>query len=114
MRGRVRRKARVPIRIESSESRTFWLNKLAGAAPRTLPGWPREMQAGGPEQVIFTRNATEAINLARERAIPLFGLGVGVPGIVDPGPESLVSAPALGWKEGSDFRFTVPYERVEE
>lgn len=41
----------------------------------------------------------EAIELARERAIPLLGLGVGVPGIVDPGPESLVSAPALGWKK---------------
>ena len=41
----------------------------------------------------------EAIDQARERAIPLLGLGVGVPGIVDPGPESLVSATTLGWKE---------------
>jgi predicted NBD/HSP70 family sugar kinase len=41
----------------------------------------------------------EAIDQASERAIPLLGLGVGVPGIVAPGPESLVSAPALGWKE---------------
>ena len=31
--------------------------------------------------------------------IPLLGIGVGVPGIVDPGPEGLVTAPALGWKE---------------
>lgn len=36
---------------------------------------------------------------ARERGIPLLGIGVAVPGIVTPGPESLVSAPALGWKE---------------
>lgn len=41
----------------------------------------------------------EAIDQARERGIPLLGIGVGVPGIVDPGAASLVSAPALGWKE---------------
>lgn len=41
----------------------------------------------------------EAIDQARARDIPLLGIGVGVPGIVDPGPASLVSSPALGWKE---------------
>ncbi|HSN78608.1 MAG TPA: ROK family transcriptional regulator [Anaerolineae bacterium] len=41
----------------------------------------------------------EAIDQARARDIPLLGIGVGVPGIVDPGPAGLVSAPALGWKE---------------
>lgn len=41
----------------------------------------------------------EAIDQARERDIPLLGIGVGLPGIVDPGPAGLVSAPALGWKE---------------
>lgn len=41
----------------------------------------------------------EAIDQARARDIPLLGIGVGVPGIVNPGPASLVSSPALGWKE---------------
>lgn len=41
----------------------------------------------------------EAIDQAGARDIPLLGIGVGVPGIVDPGPASLVSSPALGWKE---------------
>ncbi len=41
----------------------------------------------------------EAISQASDRAIPLLGIGVGVPGIVDPGQDSLVTAPALGWKE---------------
>ncbi len=30
---------------------------------------------------------------------PLLGIGVGVPGAVDPGEESLVTAPALSWEE---------------
>lgn len=41
----------------------------------------------------------EATDRARERRIPLLGIGAGVPGIVEPGPGSLVNAPALGWKE---------------
>lgn len=41
----------------------------------------------------------EAVDQAREKDIPLLGIGVGVPGIVDPGPASLISASALGWKE---------------
>ena len=41
----------------------------------------------------------EAIVQAGAQAIPLLGIGVGVPGIVDPGENNLVSAPALGWKE---------------
>ncbi len=41
----------------------------------------------------------EAIDQAQERDIPPLGIGVGVPGIVDPGPQGLVNAPALGWKE---------------
>lgn len=41
----------------------------------------------------------EAIDQARARDIPLLGIGVGVPGIVDPGPAGLVSSTALGWKE---------------
>lgn len=42
---------------------------------------------------------TEAVEQARARDIPLLGIGVGVPGIVDPGPANLVSSSALGWKE---------------
>lgn len=41
----------------------------------------------------------EAIVQAHAQAIPLLGIGVGVPGIVGPGENNLVSAPALGWKE---------------
>lgn len=41
----------------------------------------------------------EAIEQARERDLPLLGIGVGVPGIVEPGPENRVSSSTLGWKE---------------
>lgn len=41
----------------------------------------------------------EAINQARSHAMPVLGIGVGVPGTVDPSNECRVSAPALGWKE---------------
>jgi predicted NBD/HSP70 family sugar kinase len=55
----------------------------------------------------------EAIDQARARGIPLLGIGVGVPGRVDPSPASLVSSPALGWKEVPlkqiwEERFSVP------
>jgi predicted NBD/HSP70 family sugar kinase len=55
----------------------------------------------------------EAIDQARARDIPLLGVGVGVPGRVDPSPASLVSSPALGWKEVTlkqfwEERFSVP------
>lgn len=41
----------------------------------------------------------EAVERAHARSSPLLGICAGVPGVVDPGPDSLVSAPALGWKE---------------
>ncbi|MBN1658290.1 MAG: ROK family protein [Anaerolineae bacterium] len=55
----------------------------------------------------------DGLEQARECCSALLGIGVGVPGIVDPGPESLVSSSALGWKEVSlkriwEEKFSVP------
>jgi predicted NBD/HSP70 family sugar kinase len=68
--------------------------------------WQRSaLRAVGSSQQIVLAQAealiAEAIEKAQECRIPPLGIGVGVPGIVDPGPESLVSSPALGWKEVS-------------
>lgn len=60
------------------------------------------IDVGGNQETILAQAEmliAEAVDRARERGIPLLGIGVAVPGLVDPGPESLVSAPALGWKE---------------
>ena len=66
--------------------------------------WQRAalIAVGSSQEAVLTHTETliaEAIDQARARDIPLLGIGVGVPGIVDPGPASLVSSPALGWKE---------------
>ncbi|MGC9334778.1 MAG: ROK family protein [Anaerolineae bacterium] len=57
------------------------------------------------EEVLVQAEAliAEAIDQARERVAlgSLLGIGVAVPGAVDPGEESFVTAPALGWKEVS-------------
>ena len=68
------------------------------------PLWSRSaLTAVGSDRELILAQAealiVEAMGQAHERAIPPLGIGVGVPGIVDPGPESLVSAPALCWKE---------------
>lgn len=71
---------------------------------------------GSSQQAVLARAEAlivEAIDQARTRAIPLLGIGVGVPGIVDPGEEGLVTAPALGWKEAPlkqilEERFSLP------
>lgn len=57
---------------------------------------------GSNQEAILARSEaliTEAIRQAHERAIPLLGIGVGAPGMVGPMPASLITAPALGWKE---------------
>ncbi len=66
--------------------------------------WQRSVliPVGSDQQTIFSQTETlivEAIEQAHARVIPLLGIGVGVPGIVDPGLQNLISAPALGWKE---------------
>lgn len=57
----------------------------------------------------------EAMDAARqhEGLGPLLGIGVGVPGAVDPGEESLVTTPSLGWtrvplKRELESRFALP------
>lgn len=57
---------------------------------------------GSSQEVVLAQAEAliaEAISQASSRAIPLLGIGVGVPGIVEPGQNGLVNAPALGWKE---------------
>lgn len=63
-------------------------------ASLTPVGSDQETVLGQAEALI-----AEAIDQAQERGIPILGIGVGVPGIIQPGPHGLVSAPALGWRE---------------
>lgn len=56
------------------------------------------IEIGSTQEVVLTQVEgliDDAIDLARARAIPLLGIGVGVPGVVN----HCVNAPALGWKE---------------
>lgn len=76
------------------------------------PLWQRSvLTAVGSGQAALLVQAealiAEAVHQANGRAIPLLGIGVGVPGVVTPDQEGLVSSPALGWKE-------VPLKRVWE
>lgn len=64
---------------------TLWQN----SAPIVI-GSPQDIVLAWAEALI-----DDAINQARTRAIPLLGIGVGVPGVVN----HRVNAPALGWKE---------------
>ena len=67
---------------------------------------------GSPQEVVLAQAEgliSEAIDQARARAIPLLGIGVGVPGVVN----HRVNAPTLGWKEVPlkqilEQRFSVP------
>lgn len=64
------------------------------------PLWQRSapIEIGSSQTVILTQAEVligEAIDQAHHRAIPLLGMGVGVPGVVN----HCVNAPALGWKE---------------
>jgi predicted NBD/HSP70 family sugar kinase len=78
------------------------------------PLWQRSapIDIGSVQEVILDQAAGligEAIEQARVRAIPLLGIGVGVPGVVN----HHVNAPALGWKEVSlkqiwEGRFSLP------
>lgn len=80
--------------------------------------WQRSVliPVGSNQETILGQTETlivEAIDQAGARDVPILGIGVGVPGIVDPAPKSLVSAPALGWKEVSlkqswEARFSLP------
>lgn len=68
------------------------------------PLWQRSalIAVGSDQEVILGQTEaliSEAIEQARGRALPLLGIGVGVPGLVAPGDGGLVSAPALGWQE---------------
>lgn len=68
------------------------------------PLWQEDIltAAGSSQQDILARAEaliTGAIDQARVRGLPLLGIGVGAPGVVDPGQEAHVTAPALGWKE---------------
>ncbi len=78
------------------------------------PIWQRsfQMEIGSTQEVYLARVGDligEALGQAQERAIPLLGIGVGVPGVVN----HHVHAPALGWKEVPlkqilEERFTLP------
>ena len=57
---------------------------------------------GSSQKAVLAQAETliaEAIQQARDYGIPLLGIGVGIPGIVYPGEDGRVDAPALGWKE---------------
>lgn len=92
--------ARGAIGVEiSTNYSAAMLTDLCGA---TL--WQRSsLTTVGSSQAAILARAEALVAAARdqanERGMPLLGIGVGVPGLVDPGPESLVTAPALGWKE---------------
>lgn len=56
------------------------------------------LEIGSEQEVIFAQVEDlirKAIDQAHTRSIPLLGIGVGVPGVVN----DCVNAPALGWKE---------------
>ena len=61
----------------SAESRCFWIEKLAGANPQTLPRWPKRMCPGGLEQTRGPEIQVEAEvlqglkDLARRTGVPL-------------------------------------------
>lgn len=67
------------------------------------------------ESVLETAEALlgDAAEQGRQRELPLLGIGVAVPGMVDHALGMVVSAPALGWKEvllkpGWEARFGLP------
>lgn len=71
---------------------------LADLCGQSLWQHSTPISIGSPQEVILTlvKGLTgEAIDQARENNIPLLGIGVGVPGVVN----QHVSSPALGWKE---------------
>jgi predicted NBD/HSP70 family sugar kinase len=78
------------------------------------PLWQRSapIEIGSAQEVVLALVEDligESLDQARMRAIPLLGIGVGVPGVVN----HCVNAPALGWKEVPlkqilEQRFTLP------
>ena len=92
--------ARCAIGLEiSTNYSAIMLTDLCG---RTL--WQKSVltAVGSSQEVVLAQAealVAEAMEEARNRAIPLLGIGVGVPGTVTPDEDSRVSAPALGWKE---------------
>lgn len=97
-------KARCAIGLEiSTNYAAVVLTDLCGEAL-----WQRAVphDVGSSQEAVLAQAEAliaEAIDNAHDRAAlgPLLGIGVGVPGAVDPGEESFVTAPALGWKEVS-------------
>lgn len=88
--------ARYSIGVEISTNYVAAL--LADLCGRPL--WQRSIpfSIGSAQEVILTlikSLISEAIDRARGSSIPLLGIGVGVPGVVNQN----VSSPALGWKE---------------
>jgi N-acetylglucosamine repressor len=88
----------------------FWGQVLWQRALATPADGDRDAVLVQAEELI-----AEAIDQACEQAPlgPLLGVGVAVPGAVDPGEESLVTAPALGWhavavKRRLQARFDLP------
>jgi predicted NBD/HSP70 family sugar kinase len=85
---------------------------------RGQPLWKRaESVAPGSAQAALLAQAQRlidaAIGQAKERDIPLLGIGVGLPGSVDTGQCTVVNAPALGWKDLAlgdlwETRFSLP------
>lgn len=71
---------------------------------------------GSSQEAILSQSEAliaEAIGQAAQRDTPVLGIGVGAPGIVDPGRENRISTPALGWKEAPlkqtwETRFRLP------
>jgi len=81
---------------------TIWRDTVS-----TALGCPQEEVLRQAEALLAA-----AIEQAQSRGLPLLGLGVAVPGIVDSEGGQIISAPALGWRNTSlrqwETRFGLP------
>lgn len=63
--------------LSSEQARAFWLEKLRGASPHSLPRWPRDARRGGREQcrgpeVFVSKETLERLKtLGTELGVPL-------------------------------------------
>ncbi len=92
--------ARCAIGVEISTNYVAAI--LTNLAGRPLWQGATSITVGSAQETILAQAEAliaEAVERTHAGSSPLLGIGAGVPGIVDPGPSSLVSVPALGWKE---------------
>jgi predicted NBD/HSP70 family sugar kinase len=88
--------ARCSIGVEISTN--YVAAVLTDLCGQPLWQYSAQIDIGSTQEVVLAQAESlisEAIYQAHTRAIPLLGIGVGVPGVVN----HRVNAPALGWKE---------------